>query len=135
MNQYDKLKIWLGVKLESLRKKVIKLLPVFWLQLVGSFLLVVFYALLVYSKRHENPNILATITWACVGIPAGIIELLLIWAYGTTITKYVRSLASKRTDTVVMLALIGATWWLAGPFAAGFFFCGFLDNHFGERQE
>lgn len=103
-------------------------------QVVGSVLLVLFYVLLAFAKRGSNPDLAASLVWIFVGAPVGIIELAVIWLHDTTITKWVRNLANKKVDTIVMLSLIGVTWWLAGPFAAGYFFMGFLDNHFGEKQ-
>jgi hypothetical protein len=101
-------------------------------QVFGSIMLMAFYILLAVASR--NPKLQAEYIWGFVGVPIGITELLVIWVHNTTITRWVRDLANKKTDTVVMIALIFGTWWLAGALAAGFFFCGFLGNHFGEKQ-
>ena len=122
-------------KIEELRQKIANEIPVFWLQLTGSLLLIAFYIILAVSKRAGDPDSAALGVWLLIGIPVGITDLLLLWVHSTTITKWVRGLANKRVDTAIMLSLIGVTWWLAGPLAAGYFFCGFVTNHFGERQE
>jgi hypothetical protein len=121
--------------IEKLRLLIASKVEAKTLQIIGSSLLVAFYILLALAARKAtNPDWSATLVWLCVGIPVGLIELLVIWVHDTTITKWIRSLANKRIDTIVMLALIFVTWWVAGPFASGFFFLGFLDNHFGEKQ-
>jgi len=96
------------------------------LQNVGSLLILVAYVLLVLQLPY--------LAWLGCLVATGIIELMLIFICDTTITKYIRALANKKLDTVIMLVSIGVTWWLAGPLAAGFFFIGFLVNHFGEKQ-
>ena len=122
-------------KLEKLRQTIANKVPAFWFQLTGSLLLVAFYVMLAVCKKATNPDLAALWVWLLIGIPVGIIEITVKWMHSTTITKWVRGLANKTVDTIVMLVFIGVTWWLAGPFAAGYFFTGFLDNHFGEKQE
>lgn len=124
-------------KIEELRLQLQTKTKAIYFQAAGSGFLIAFYIGLVVAKKTpdmDTANIKAMWTWILIGIPIGVIELAVIWIHGATITKWVRNLANKKIDTIVMLSLIGLTWWLAGPFAAGYFFCGFLDNHFGEKQ-
>jgi hypothetical protein len=96
------------------------------LQNIGSVLILAAYILLICKLPYA--------AWIGCLFFAGVIELILMFACNTTITLYIRSPVDKRIDTVSMLSSIVLTWWLAGPLAAGFFFLGFLVNHFGEKQ-
>ena len=122
-------------KIEELRQIIASKVSAFWFQFTGSLLLIAFYITLAACKKATSPDLAALWVWLLIGIPVGLIELTVKWVHSTTITKWVRKLANKTVDTIVMLSLIGVTWWLAGPLAAGYFLCGFLDNHLGERQE
>jgi len=104
------------------------------LQIIGSGLILAAYVAFIIAAKSGN-SFIPLVTWIACLLPVGIIELALIYVYDATITNYIRLLADKKIDTVLMLILIGVTWWLAGELAAGFFFMGLLVNHFGEKQE
>lgn len=103
-----------------------KLKPI-WFQIVGIASIIVAYILF----GREYPYI----AWFVILLPfAGINELVLMWVWDTTITKFGRSLFPKRIDTIIMLGAIPLTWWWFGPTASGMYFIGWLSNHFGEKQ-
>lgn len=75
------------------------------------------------------------IAWFAVLLPfCGIPELILIWVWKKTITKFGRSLFEKRVDVIIMFGAIPLTWWLFGPTASGMLFIGLLLNHICEKQ-
>ena len=76
---------------------------------------------------------LALIGWVIMGV-VGVIELIVIWVYDNTITRFWRGLYGKTADRITLFALIFLTWWLAGELAAGFFVIGLLNSHFHEHE-
>jgi hypothetical protein len=77
---------------------------------------------------------LGEIIWITEALLAGIPELILIFVFGTTITKFGRGLFKKSIDTIFMIGCIPVTWWAFGPIAAVIHFTGAILFHYGERQ-
>jgi len=73
------------------------------------------------------------IGWGVLVI-VGLIELITIYVYGGTITRFVRNITRKTWDRIFLFALLPLTWWLAGELAAGFFLMGWLNSHFHEHE-
>lgn len=75
----------------------------------------------------------AWVGWAILAI-VGLIELVVIFGYKNTITRFWRNLTGKIVDKIILFALIVVTWALAGELAAGFFLLGLLNSHFHEHE-
>lgn len=100
-------------------------------QIAGAVGIVLAYVCFVLASRLH-------IAWAWAGwavmILVGIAELVVIFVYDNTITRFVRNIAGATWDKIILLALIPITWALAGELAAGFFLLGLLNSHFHEHE-
>ena len=94
-------------------------------QIIGAIGIVIAYACFVMKN--------AVAGWGWLFL-VGVIELIVIFAYDNTITRFVRNIAGATWDKIILLALIPITWWLAGELAAGFFLLGLLNSHFHEHE-
>jgi hypothetical protein len=72
--------------------------------------------------------------WIAEALLAGIPELILIFVFRTTITRFGRGLLKKSLDIILMVGCIPVTWWSFGPIAAVIHFTGAILFHYGEKQ-
>ncbi len=96
----------------------------FW-QVAGALGIVLAYIFFVKEQAWWG--------WAAL-ILVGFIELITIFVYSGTITRFVRNIVGTTWDRIILLALIPLTWWWAGELAAGFFLLGLLNSHFHEKD-
>lgn len=122
----NNLKEYLEIIKENVREWLQKYLNKTQLQIVGLIWLIGGYVCLCFNQSAAF--------WTLM-ILVGIIEAILIFAFDTTITKFVRDLFGKRIDNIILFGLIPLTWWLMGEAMAGVWTLGVLANHFLERQD
>ena len=95
------------------------------LQITGALGIVLAYILFVLKQAWAG--------WGAMGV-VGVIELVAIFVYKGTITRFVRNMTRKTWDRIFLFGLLPLTWWLAGELAAGFFIIGWLNSHFHEHE-
>lgn len=94
-------------------------------QILGALSIVIAYACFVMKNAWAG--------WGWLFL-VGVVELIVIYEYHNTITRFVRNIFGTTVDRIVLFALIPLTWWLAGELAAGFFLLGLLNSHFHEHD-
>ena len=106
------------------------------LQILGYVMTAFAYVILAYCKLMgiELTSNVGHIIWFGLLIFAGIPEVVLIWVWDMTITKFGRKLLPKWLDTIIMVGLIAVTWGIFGPSLAALGFVHFLSSHYGEKQ-
>ncbi len=99
-------------------------------QILGAIGIVLAYVCFVVASKQP--------AWAWGGwgllIGVGIVELVVIFGYHNTITRFWRNMYGKMADKIILIVLVVVTWWLAGELAAGFFLLGLLNSHFHEHE-
>ena len=110
----EKIRLWIYPKVNPL-----------YLQWAGFIGIVIAY--IVFGLKHTYP------AWAIMAI-VGIDEILLIWVWNKTITAFVRNLAKKTVDLIILFGVIPLTWWWFNPQTSGVMLVGLLLNHFTEIQ-
>lgn len=112
------------------------------LQILGYATTFVGYMFLLYLRWVRGMDFaeivstpwLGEIIMIVLAIFAGIPEILLIWVFETTITKFGRGLFKKRLDNAFMVGCIPLTWASFGAVAAVIHFTGAILFHYGEKQ-
>ncbi|KKN66009.1 hypothetical protein LCGC14_0476010 [marine sediment metagenome] len=113
-----------------------------YLQIVGYVTSVAAYGLLLVLHFVFGMSLVKMIQtpwlgegiWFTEAILAGIPELILIFVFHITITKFGRGLLKKSLDAILMIGCIPLTWWAFGPIAAVIHFTGAILFHYGEKQ-
>ncbi len=105
-----------------------------FLQILGYATTVTVYILFAFNRRDPNFYLDPHIIWLGLAFFAGIPELILIYRYHTTITRFGRMFLPKWLDVIIMVGLIPVSWAIFGPEVAGIGFVHFLSSHYGEIQ-
>lgn len=94
-------------------------------QVVGAVSIVIAYIFFVLKC--------AWLGWSAMAL-VGMAELVVIFYYHNTITRFWRNMYGTVADKIILLGLVVLTWALAGELAAGFFSLGLLNSHFHEHE-